>query len=59
MPTLQERPTTTEPTTSRSGKLLPISFAILSLIVIVASLNYVKKTKEWGLDINGKSGVVE
>ncbi len=56
MPTLLEKPPTTEQpeltTTSRSGKLLPISLLIgCILTIIVASLNYVIKADEEQLEI--------
>ncbi len=56
MSTLLEKPPTHEQlevtTTSRSGKLLPISLLIgCILTIIVASLNYVTKADEEQLEI--------
>lgn len=56
MPTLLEKPPTTEQpeltTTSRSGKLLPISFTVISIsiLVVIASLQNVTKADEEQLD---------
>ncbi|MBK7054470.1 MAG: hypothetical protein IPH52_05365 [Leptospiraceae bacterium] len=55
MPTLLEQPPTREQsevtTTARSGKLLPVIFALLSIIVVIASLHYATKTDEDQLEV--------
>ncbi len=55
MPTLLEQPPTHEQsevtTTARSGKLLPVIFALLSIIVVIASLHYATKTDEDQLEV--------